>query len=115
MVGANAAKLALPESMNRFHPVFHVSLLKPYLANESKPYIVKEIRLRKEDPSAELAVETVLDHKWVRVGKAKNKRFRIEYLIKWQGFDGSHNTWEPKECLNQAAIDSYLVDTTRRK
>jgi hypothetical protein len=30
-IGSVAYKLTLPESMARVHPVFHVSLLKPYL------------------------------------------------------------------------------------
>jgi hypothetical protein len=32
-IGANAAKLDLPDSMNKLHPVFHISLLNPYCAN----------------------------------------------------------------------------------
>ena len=106
MVGQNAARLHLPESMSRFHPVFHVSLLKPYLAAKGYQPANKEVRLRKEE-SAELEVETVLAHRKVKVGKAKNKKFRVEYLIKWAGFDSSHNTWEPSSCLNEAALESY--------
>ena len=106
MVGSNAAKLRLPESMSRFHPVFHVSLLRPYYADKGYQPANKEVRLRKED-SPELAVETVLAHRLKRIGKFRNKKFKKEYLIKWAGFDASHNTWEPEGCLNEAALESY--------
>ncbi len=81
-------------ALSRFHPVFHVSLLRPYYAEKGYQPANKEVKLRKED-SPELAVETVLAHRLKRIGKSRSKKFKKEYLIKWTGFDASHNTWEP--------------------
>jgi hypothetical protein len=61
MVGPNAAKLALPSSM-RIHPVFHVSLLKPYRGNGPlQPPPPIEI-----DGDKYFAVEAIIDHRDVR-------------------------------------------------
>ena len=34
------------------------------------------------------------------VDKRKNKN-KIEYLVKWEGYPTSKNTWEPRTSLNQ--------------
>ena len=47
-----------------------------------------------EDSSEEeYAVEKIL-------GKRKNKKNQVEYLIKWQGYDSSENSWESVKNLN---------------
>ena len=45
--------------------------------------------------------ERILDHK-----KVRGKRF---FLIKWSGWDQSHNTWEPqKNILDPLLISNYF-------
>ena len=52
-------------------------------------------------------VETVLDHK-----KPNNKsRKDYEFLIKWYGYDNTHNTWEPwVNVKNNELVNEYLYD-----
>lgn len=69
------------------HPTFHVSLLEPAPAT---------IPVAKGVPGIELAeghyvVERIMTS---RYNKKKN---RMEYLVKWKGYDDTENTWEPKE------------------
>jgi hypothetical protein len=85
-----AFRLDLPASMSRVHPVFHAALLKPYRSDgtvQPPPPIVLD------DSGADLAyiVETILDSREIRHGS----RLRTQCLIKWAGYDHTHNTWEP--------------------
>lgn len=39
-----------------------------------------------------------------------------EFLIKWAGFDSSHNTWEPKKnLLNEQLLDSWRLENPNQK
>ena len=85
-----AFKLDLPVSWT-IHPVFHASLLTPYvetnthgpnysqpppdLINDKEQYKVEQIRNHQH-------------HGWSRT---------LQYLIKWQGYPESDNTWEPAD------------------
>jgi hypothetical protein len=81
-------RLKLPKTME-IHPVFHVSLLEP-APSGAPPAPVTEVQ--QLDPAKEYEVETILDCQRIR-GKVK-------YLIKWEGYPHSENTWEPRGNLN---------------
>ncbi|KAJ9533254.1 hypothetical protein QJQ45_018376 [Haematococcus lacustris] len=88
-VGPVAARLDLPPAMARMHPVFHVALLRPYTSEH--PHLPPPVDWLDEAPLYE--VEKLLAHRGVRAGKARG------YLVKWQGYDDSYNTWEPRNNL----------------
>ncbi|KAJ9518316.1 hypothetical protein QJQ45_010208 [Haematococcus lacustris] len=88
-VGPVAVRLDLPQAMARMHPVFHVSLLRPYTSEH--PHLPPPVEWLDEAPLYE--VEKLLAHRGVRAGKARG------YLVKWQGYDESYNTWEPRNNL----------------
>ncbi|KAJ9522359.1 hypothetical protein QJQ45_008168 [Haematococcus lacustris] len=92
-VGRDAVKLTLPPAMSRIHPVFHVSLLRPYEGNFGR---LPPTELGWLDDSPQYEVERIVNHRHVRAGKAK------EYLVKWKGYDDSDNTWEPASNLANA-------------
>jgi hypothetical protein len=101
MVGSSpkkvAARLDLPHNMRHVHPVFHVSLLKPYL--QSREQALKRVApppIDWLDDEPLYRVEVLLDHRDRRFGKGKPRR---EYLIKWEGYGHEHNTWEPRSHL----------------
>lgn len=95
-LGAVAYKLDLPVHL-KMHPVFHVSLLKPYLATG---------RCQPPPPPVEIEgdfyykVERVIDHRWRRIGRSKPK---LEFLVKWLGYAHEHDTWEPEINLETAS------------
>jgi hypothetical protein len=88
VVGPVNYRLELPQTMN-IHPVFHISLLEPAPPGApNAPYT----EIEPVNPNAEYEVEEILDQKYIR-GK-------LHYLIKWEGYPHSENTWEPITNLN---------------
>jgi len=82
-IGTVNYKLQLPPGM-RVHPVFHKKLLEP------------------APPDAELAMDIELEDDEYEVEEIKDLRKigrQWKYLVKWQGWPKSQNTWELKENL----------------
>nr|POF17929.1 retrotransposon-derived protein peg10 [Quercus suber] len=75
--------LDLPKDAGRIHPVFHISLLEP--ADPTTP-IRTTFDFQLDDD--EYVVEKIL------------KKKGQNYLVKWEGYPSSENTWEPKENLH---------------
>ncbi|KAJ9518956.1 hypothetical protein QJQ45_026201 [Haematococcus lacustris] len=99
LVGQVAVNLQLPVSMSRLHPVFHVSLIKPYTGTDVG-FMPPPVEWLDEEPV--YYVERLLDHRHVHAGKAK------EYLVQWEGYDADHNTWEPRS--NLVGCDKILAE-----
>jgi len=97
-VGPLAYRLELPTKY-RIHPVFHVSLLKPFESSDTFDHSqsLRPLPDLSQGPDVYL-VERVLDR---RVRKVK-RRSVVEYLIKWQGYPLHEATWEPKANLQDA-------------
>lgn len=105
-ISSVAYKLELPPTMSRLHPVFHVSLLKPYYSDgpyQPPPPVVLQ------DGTEEFEVETILSHRDRKL--PRSKQTTREYLIKWQGYAHEHNTWEPAKNLTNCAelLSEYLA------
>jgi len=102
MIGKNAAKLELPATYSRIHPVFHVSLFKTFkegpdaLKSPPNPEVVDGVPFFK--------VEKILSTRDRRSGRKKIQ----EFLIKWEGYDDTHNSWEPKENLTPDLLADYF-------
>ena len=90
-VGKVAYCLALPVEL-KLHPVFHVSLLKP---------MKKDQRLQLPPPRVLLngdvvfSVYRTLDHRKTQ----KGRRNLTEFLIRWEGFDKTRESWEPEALI----------------
>ena len=95
-----AYKLRLPATM-RIHPVFHVSLLRPYRASdrddEARPPPL-EI-----DGEPQYEVEQLLEMRAIKRGRATKR----EYLVKWRGYPYYEATWEPE--ANLIDLDAYAA------
>jgi hypothetical protein len=88
-VGRVAYKLDLPPQW-RVHDVFHVSLLKRFVARGEQGFVAAPPVdwLSIDDPLYE--VEAILDHDDSTLRGKPLKR----YLVKWEGYDHLHNSWE---------------------
>ena len=74
---------------SKLHPVFHVSLLEPVKGNT--PIVTNE------EPQLENKLK---EYKVKRILKERKRGRQRKYLIKWQGYNNSENTWEPTKNLN---------------
>jgi hypothetical protein len=107
VISATAYKLDLPANL-KIHPVFHISLLKPYqeMSNEfiqltpppPPPIIISE-------NEEEYEVEAILDKKLVRK--------KPYYLVKWKGYPLHDATWEPVENLKNTIEKVKEFELTR--
>ena len=53
----------------------------------------------------EFLIERILDH---RPKTKRPKRSELEFLVQWDGYDATHNSWEPWELLrNNSIVHSY--------
>ena len=121
-VSAVAYRLELPLTMRAIHPVFHVSLLRPYRhdGNVQPPPPAIEV-----EDELEYEVEAVLDKRFRRY----RSRRVAEFLIKWWGYGHEHNSWEPlanlDNCvellqefelrLKERPLSDSIIGTRRRR
>ena len=73
-VGPSAFKLALPPSM-QVHPVFHVSLLEPHVANTFPGRVVEVPLPIQVDGIPEFEVNSILDSRF--------RRRKLYYFVDW--------------------------------
>ena len=75
--------------------------LKSDIMSEKEAETIQDVDDGGEEDGNEYEVESILNHR--KRGK------KLEYLIKWAGYDSSQNTWEPEENLDgiEEMIRSY--------
>src|SRR6267142_2747036 len=76
------------------HPVFHASLLTPYVETDSHGPNFSQPPPDLIRGENEYEVETIRKHRCF----GRNKK--LQYLLKWRGYPESDNTWEPIEQLH---------------
>ncbi len=77
-----------------YTPVFHISLLKPYMATEDERRQPLSRPPPIQDDDVFLA-EKLLDRREVKL----NGKTAVQYLVKWQGYPLYEATWEPAQNL----------------
>ena len=90
--------MQLPDTF-KIHDVFHVSLLRPYVADGR----VQPPPLPVFEEGASYEVERVLSHE-DRGSRSRPKKF---YLIKWLGYALEHNSWEPECNFSVEVLKEY--------
>lgn len=90
VINNNAVKLRLPTTW-RLHPVFNVSLLKPHFG----PPLPHQEPAFQVDDEPEYEIEAILRH---RIGS----RNKLEFLVRWKGYDASEDMWLPEPELGGA-------------
>jgi hypothetical protein len=115
-IGKVSYRLELPPTM-RVHNVFHASLLKTWKHRPGEPLHPSPILI---DEQEEWVVERLEDRRVKTYATRKKKHSadkmrhtRVEYLVKWQGFDLSYNEWIPESELRRHCND--MVDAYDRR
>lgn len=91
VVNPVAYKLHTPSTLG-VHPIFHVSLLRPFVARKDRygrelpPNIPTLV-----DGFEEWIVEAILDHRPLKGDNVKTK----SYLVLYEGLDRSYEDWVP--------------------
>ena len=87
-----AYKLKLPDAW-RIHPVFHISLLKPW--RESTWSAPVNLQPNEVEPETEpvYEVEKLLRWRTVQVGRTKSR----EFLVTWTGYPLEEAMWIPEK------------------
>jgi len=92
-IGTHAYRLELPLQWKNVHPVFHVSKLDPYHEDPENPnFPSPPPDVIEGEPEWE--VETILDTKFIHN--------RLMFLVKWEGWPDSENSWEDEQNLENA-------------
>jgi hypothetical protein len=97
--------LELPQYLRnrRIHPMFHIKLIRPYIANDDSLFPNRSIdwaRRFEEPVEGEWHVDEILDHKY-------SPRSGYQFRVLWTVGD---RTWEPLEHCNELqALDEYLA------
>jgi len=109
-VGNAAYKVDLPPTL-RIHPVFHVSMLKPYHGDKEDP--TRGISHRAppiNTKSFDKEVEEVLTK---RVQRRHGVPPKTQYLIKWKGLPESEASWEFTDDLWQFQDEIRQYEASR--
>jgi hypothetical protein len=112
MIGKAAVELQFPTdgNWNRLHTVYHISLLRKYIACPGDT--VRPPPLKFEDNTPVFEVDHIVDHrsKTVKHKDGSIKTIGSHYLVRWKGWTPEYDTWEPVANLAGAptAIRQYL-------
>ncbi|GAV59055.1 Chromo domain-containing protein [Cephalotus follicularis] len=107
-IGEVAYRLALPPNLSHIHNVFHVSLLRKYMANPSHFLRVEPMQVHEDLSYNEQPVE-ILDY------KEQVLRSKTIPLVKvlWRNHKVKEATWELEEMMRQEY--PHLFKTTCNK
>ena len=108
-VGERAYRLRLPDGWN-IHPVFHVSLLKPWKTGaweREEPEVEPELEPQVDD--REYEIEKLLRWRPVRVG---NQRSR-EFLVLYKGYGLDDASWVREQDIRPQSNVQIMIDEDR--
>ena len=83
MHGANAVEVILTGELERKHPTFPVSLIKPYITSNTEKFPLRKDNIRVVIPPVEkdqlVKIKKVLQHRKIRKNNADVKQYLVRY------------------------------------
>ena len=105
-IGSIAYELALPPQLEKVHPVFHISLLKPYVTDFSHVISYDELVVQPDMTFEEKAVK-ILDHKDKTL---RNKTLKL-VRVQWEKRGVEESTWELEDEMRKK--HPHLFETSK--
>lgn len=99
-VGPQSFTLRLPDSMKAVHPVYHVSMLEPFIPSSIPARVPSPPPPVEVDGEIEYEISEILDSK---IDKRRRK-CPLQYLVRWSGYEGTdeETSWLPADELRNA-------------
>ena len=98
--GKNAVEVILSEELSRKHPVFPVSLIKPYTSRSDEPAPAKPVPVVEEADNSKLKVQKILKDKKERIN-GKDTRL---YLVRYKNNSADKDEWLPESNIPDGPI-----------
>jgi transposase InsO family protein len=115
LIGDNAIEVALTGEFARKHPVFPVSLCKPYRDGNPERFPGRREQPPPEpefvDEEPEWVIDKIIDERSVKAGRNRLER---EYHVRWKGYDSSHDLWLPESEMKHAKDALRVFRLARR-
>ncbi len=92
-----AVRLRLPSYLQRVHPVFHVSCIKPVIRPPSRP------------PPPPILVEGPPVYRVKKLLSTRPRGRGFQYLVDWEGYGPEERSWVPaRDILDRSLIEDFL-------
>ena len=99
VVAVNNSRYTLYDLVKNIEGDYHVSDIKPFRYDSS---VVNPLDVARRD-HMEFFAESILDH------RGTQSRSTSEFLVKWQDYPNSANSWEPYSSLRDVVVlHNYL-------
>ena len=98
--GKNAVEVILSDELKQKHPVFPVSLIKPYSKREGAPLVKVNVPLEENKDTDKNKVSRILKDKKERIN---GKDVRL-YLVRYKGESADKDEWLPENNIPEAQI-----------
>ena len=90
VISRNAYRLKLPTSFGQVHPVFSVTLLRPY---DDDP--ITERQERHPPPPPPVVRDGIEEYEVEKILDSRIFRGKVEYLVRWKGYGVEEDEWRP--------------------
>ena len=103
-------ELELTLQFKALYPVFHVSILRPYVQPGTSEFRTEE------SPPESIEVDGEIEYPVERIVAARTYKRRPQVLVKWLGYGTKDNTWEAVERVeNTEAYHAWLAGARRSR